>query len=151
MDYSTRGELVPDELTVRLWQRRLADHVAESAFQPQNQLLVLDGIPRNQVQARMMETFIEVSLVIQLRCEDSAVLEQRLGRRAMQEHRPDDTSIDVIRRRLAVFESESLGVLDCYPNTILRIVDASAPPGDVLAETLGHILATGDSTVCSLQ
>lgn len=146
MDYSTRGELVPDELTVRLWQKRLADHVAASTFQPDNQWLVLDGIPRNRNQARMMETFIDVSLVIHLRCEDPSVLERRLGRRAAEDQRPDDTCIEVVRRRLTVFESESLGVLDCYPRTIVRTVDASAPPGDVLAEILGHILGTSDIT-----
>lgn len=145
MDYSTRGELVPDELTVRLWQKRLAEHVRESAFLPDKQLLVLDGIPRNPNQARMMATFIDVALVLHLRCEDPAVLEERLGRRAAEDHRPDDTCTEVVRRRLAVFESESLGVLECYPRSIVKSVDASALPGDVLAEILGHILGAGGS------
>ena len=144
MDHSTRGELVPDELTVGLWQKRLDDHVAASTFRPDRQWLVLDGIPRNRNQARMMEAFIDVSLVLHLRCEDPAVLEQRLGRRASEDRRSDDTALEVVRRRLAVFESESLGVLDCYPCEVVRSVDASAPPGDVLAEILGHILAAGD-------
>jgi len=143
MDYSTRGELVPDQLTVSLWQQRLADHVKESAFQPDNQLLVLDGIPRNTNQARMMETFIDVALVIHLHCADSSVLEARLGRRAAEERRPDDHSAEIVRRRLAVFEAESLGVLDRYPRSLVKFVDASAPPGEVLAEILGHILNAG--------
>jgi len=144
MDYSTRGELVPDELTVRLWQKRLDDHVKASIYQPDHELLVLDGIPRNSNQARMMEAFIDVSLVLHLRCEDRAVLEQRLSRRASEDHRPDDTCVEVQRRRLAVFESESLGVLDAYPRPIVRTIDASAPPGDVSAEILGHIHGTAD-------
>lgn len=144
MDLSTRGELVPDELTVGLWQKRLDDQVAASTFRPDRQWLVLDGIPRNRNQARMLEAFIDVSLVLHLRCEDPAVLEQRLGRRASEDRRSDDTAVEVVRRRLAVFESESLGVLDCYPREVVRSVDASAPPGDVLAEILGHILAEDD-------
>lgn len=144
VDHSTRGELVPDQLTVGLWQKRLDDHVAASTFRPDRQWLVLDGIPRNRNQARMMDSFIDVSLVLHLRCEDPAVLEQRLGRRALEDHRSDDTAVEVVRRRLAVFESESLGVLDCYPRQIVRTVDASVPPGDVLAEILGYILAAGD-------
>jgi adenylate kinase len=146
MDHSTRGELVPDELTVGLWQRRLDDHVAASTFRPDDHWLVLDGIPRNRNQARMMEAFIDVSLVLHLCCDDPAVLGQRLGRRASEDHRPDDTVVEVVRRRLAVFESESLGVLDCYPRPNVRTVDASASPGDVLAEILGHILGVGDIT-----
>lgn len=144
MDYSTRGELVPDELTVRLWQKRLDDHVGASTFQPDRQLLVLDGIPRNANQARMMEAFIDVLLVMHLRCEDRAVLEQRLGRRASEDNRPDDTCTEVLRRRFTIFDSESLGVLHCYRRPIVRTVDASAPPEHVLAEILGHILASGD-------
>lgn len=143
LDYSTRGELVPDEVTVRLWKKRLDDHVKTSAFQPGRQWLVLDGIPRNPNQARMMEAFLDVSLVVHLRCEDRAVLEKRLGRRASEDNRPDDACAEVLRRRLAVFETESLGVLECYPNPIVRRVDASASPGEVLAEILGHILAAG--------
>lgn len=99
----------------------------------------------------MMETFIDVSLVIHLRCEDSTVLEQRLGRRAAEDHRPDDTCIDIVKRRLAVFETESIGVLDCYPREIVRTVEASAPPGDVSAEILGHVLGANDIAAPSLR
>ncbi len=148
MDHSTRGELVPDELTVGLWQKRLDDHVAASTFRPDHQRLVLDGIPRNRNQARMMEAFIDVSLVLHLCCEDPAVLERRLGRRASEDHRSDDAVVEVVRRRLAVFESESLGVLDCFPRKIVRTVDASAPPEEVLAEILGHIHHAGDINSC---
>lgn len=146
LDYSTRGELVPDEFTVGLWHKRLDDHVAASTYRPDQQWLVLDGIPRNRNQAHMMEAFIDVSLVLHLCCEDPAVLEERLGRRASEDGRSDDTGVEVVRRRLAVFESESLGVLDFYPREIVRVVDASAPPGHVLADILGHILGSGDNT-----
>lgn len=149
MDHSTRGELVPDELTVKLWQNRLAEHVRESAFQPDKQLLVLDGIPRNPNQARMMATFIDVALVIHLHCADPSMLESRLGRRASKERRPDDHSVEIVRRRLAVFEAESLGVLDCYPRSLVKSVDASASPGQVLAEILGHVLGTARITSTS--
>lgn len=145
MDHSTRGELVPDELTVGLWRKRLDDHVALSAFRPDRQWLVLDGIPRNRSQARMMEAFIDVSLVLHLCCEDPFLLEQRLGRRAAEDRRPDDADVDVVRRRMAVFESESLGILECYPPGIVRAVDASAPPEDVLAKILGHIPGVADT------
>ena len=141
IDHSTRGELVPDELTVKLWQSRLANHVAASEFVPDKQLLVLDGIPRNRAQARMMEKFIDAALVLHLRCSDRTVLEQRLARRASEDKRSDDQSVETVRRRLAVFKTDSLGVLDCYPLSIIKTVDASAPPGEVLAKILTHLLA----------
>lgn len=145
IDYSTRGELVPDELTVHLWRKRLEEHVASSAFRPDHEWLVLDGIPRNVEQARMMKAFVDVSLVLHLRCDDPAVLESRLARRASEGSRPDDTCVEIVRRRMAVFESESLGVLDCYARPIVRSIDASGAPGSVFAEILGHVLSTGDA------
>lgn len=139
MDYSARGELVPDDLTLRLWQKSLADHVRKSVFRPAEQWLVLDGIPRNRTQAREMNSFLEVSRLFHLQCADPAVLENRLHRRAAEAHRPDDRSREVVRHRLALFARESAGVLESYPAATVRTVDASAPPGEVLAEVLRQI------------
>jgi len=141
-EYSSRGELVPDELTIQLWQKRLADHVEESKFLPGEQWLVLDGIPRNQVQARLMEVFIDVEQVFHLQCKDPELLEKRLGRRASESHRPDDRYPEVVRRRLALFESESVGVLDCYSDSIVKTLDAAASPPQIHAEILRTILGT---------
>ena len=139
-EYSSRGQLVPDELTIQLWQKRLADHVEESKFLPGEQWLVLDGIPRNQVQARLMEVFIDVEQVFYLQCKDPELLEKRLGRRASESHRPDDRYPEVVRRRLALFESESVGVLDCYSDSIVKTLDAAASPQQIHAEILSQIL-----------
>lgn len=145
-EISARGELVPDELTIRLWQKRLADHVEEAKFRPQAEWLVLDGIPRNRTQARLMEAFIEVSRVFHLRCDDPGVLEKRLGRRASEANRADDRSPEVVRRRLALFNEESTGVLDGYPGSVIRTVDAAASPQQIHAEILCQIPASPQRT-----
>src|SRR5512137_1721223 len=51
VEYSSKGELVPDELTVELWKAQI-DRVADAGnYKPDLDILVLDGIPRNVHQA----------------------------------------------------------------------------------------------------
>src|SRR5438094_4695967 len=60
LEYSSRGELVPNEVTVKLWQVRIHDAVATHTFKPDLDALVLDGIPRNVEQAEIMNDVIDV-------------------------------------------------------------------------------------------
>src|SRR6266516_1915748 len=46
LEYSSRGELVPDEYTVRLWRDNINGMRATGRFDPAYDTLVLDGIPR---------------------------------------------------------------------------------------------------------
>jgi len=58
--YSSKGLLVPDDLTVELWHNKIEAQVLEGEFKPDIDALVLDGIPRNVNQAKLMEKLIEV-------------------------------------------------------------------------------------------
>src|SRR5438093_1058172 len=55
MKYSSKGELVPDDFTVRLWKEHIDRMVQFGALKPDSDVLVLDGIPRNVEQAKMRE------------------------------------------------------------------------------------------------
>ena len=70
LEYSSRGELVPDEITVKLWMARLGDMVGAHTFKPDIDSLVLDGIPRSMNQAKIMRDLIEVKRVFHLSCPD---------------------------------------------------------------------------------
>jgi adenylate kinase len=56
LDYSSRGQLVPDEPTIRLWQHNIQSAEHDGRFNRKTDTLVLDGIPRNLRQARMLRT-----------------------------------------------------------------------------------------------
>ena len=47
-EYSTRGELVPDEVTIDLWKEHVGKLRETGRYNPLTQLLVLDGIPQRQ-------------------------------------------------------------------------------------------------------
>lgn len=55
LEYSSRGELVPVEITVELWQVQIEHEVQSHRFKPDLDFLVLDGIPRTVEQARAMK------------------------------------------------------------------------------------------------
>ena len=65
--YSSKGELVPDDFTVQLWREHIDKLIHTGGFRPESTVLVLDGIPRNVQQARMLDPYIEVVKLIALR------------------------------------------------------------------------------------
>ena len=139
LEYSSRGELVPDDLTVKLWQARIADVVRSHTFKPDIDSLVLDGIPRNVGQARIMENILEVKKVFHLSCPDRPALVTRLKKRALKENRFDDANEDVIRRRLATYDEESRPVLEFYGPQLIKEIDATQTPVQVISEILATV------------
>jgi len=141
MEYSSKGELVPDEITVKLWMARIADMVGSHTFKPDIDALILDGIPRNVEQAKIMTDMIDVEKVFYLSCPDNSALVTRLKKRALKENRFDDANEDVIRRRLATYEAESKPVIDFYGPALTRVLDATRPPVCVAHDILSIIVS----------
>jgi len=134
IEYSRRGELVPDEVTVELWKTRIEHCVEAHTFKPDIDSLVLDGIPRNVHQAEIMAEIIDVKRVFHLSCPDRQKLVQRLRKRAIKDNRLDDANESVIRHRLETYEHESKPLLEHYGENLITCIDATAPPVVVLAK-----------------
>lgn len=140
VEYSSRGELVPDELTIELWKAQV-DNLAEShVYKPDIDFLVLDGIPRNVGQARMIDEFLNVHQVFHLSCPNRAELARRMRKRALKENRIDDASDAVIEKRIATYEAETKPILDHYSAAMTTDIDATKPPVEVLNDILAKIL-----------
>jgi adenylate kinase len=140
LDYSSRGQLVPDEITVKLWMARIGDMVGSHTFKPDIDSLVLDGIPRNVEQAKIMQDMIDVKRVFHLSCPDMDALVSRLKKRALKENRFDDANEEVIRRRLTTYDAESKPVLEFYGPSLVTSVDATQTPIRVAHDILSAII-----------
>jgi len=138
--YSSRGELVPDEFTVQLWKNYIKGMEMINAFHPETELLVLDGIPRNVKQAGLLEDTLDVVKIIYLVCTDMHKMVERLRRRALKENRIDDANDAVIRHRLEVYEQTTRPVLDCYPKDKVVQVDATMSQIKVLNAIMNEIV-----------
>lgn len=138
--YSSQGMLVPDETTIRVWKRHLDALTVLSHYKPHEDLLILDGIPRNRRQAELVEAHIEVLKIVHLKCSDSEAMIHRIRRRAIRENRVDDAHEEIIRKRFQVYEAETKPVLDYYPKKLVAEVDAIGSPASVLLQTLQHVV-----------
>jgi len=136
LEYSSHGKLVPDDLTVRLWQDHARRLVDSGHFSPNREILVLDGIPRNVPQAELMLEHIDVFHLVYLETHDQEKMIARLHRRALHENRLDDTNEEVIRRRFEEYQRETAPVLDYYSAGLVHTVDA----GDRPIQVLGRII-----------
>lgn len=139
LEFSSKGQLVPDEMTVELWRGSIERCVDSQQFQPDVDYLVLDGIPRNVSQAELMDPFIEVKKVFHLSCPDRNKIVARLKKRAIKDNRLDDANEEVIRQRLDTYQKESKPLLDHYGNDLIVNIDATEPPVMVLNTIVSHI------------
>ena len=139
LEYSSKGQLVPDDITVELWEEAIDAAVDAHKFKPDIDILVLDGIPRNVSQAKIMDEKIDVQKVFHLSCPNRETLFGRLKKRALKDNRLDDANEQVIQRRLATYESESKPVLEYYGKDRITCVDATQPPAKVLLQILESV------------
>jgi adenylate kinase len=146
IEYSSKGLLVPDDLTVQLWHNSIDAQVVGGHFKPDIDALVLDGIPRTANQASLMKDIIDVRKVLHLSCPNRAELVRRLRKRALKDNRFDDASETVIQDRLRAYEEETKPVLS-YFEGIVSTIDATQPPVKVLSDMLVAIWATRDGSL----
>jgi len=139
LKYSSQGHLVPDDITVRLWEQHIENMVILGRFKPDIDHLVLDGIPRNVVQAKLLSEKIHVRHVFHLSCPDRSKLVERLKKRALKENRLDDANDKVIAERLTTYEKETKPVLDYYGPGLVTTIDATQYPYQVLRDILARI------------
>jgi adenylate kinase len=145
LEHSSKGLLVPDDLTIKMWQQNMHARTVLSEYKPHHDLLVLDGIPRNAHQAKLLQKHVNVLLVIHLVCKDKEKMIARLRRRALKENRIDDAKEDVIRKRWDVYERETFPVLQCYPASIVKEVEATGSPARVLEHILEWVVPIQES------
>lgn len=139
--YSSRGELVPDELTIELWKAQVDNWSDSHVYKPDIDFLVLDGIPRNVPQAEMMSKFLDIHQVFHLSCPDRGELARRMRKRALKDNRIDDASDRVIQQRIATYEAETKPILEYYSDALVTDIDATQPPVEVLNDIISKIVS----------
>ena len=108
-----RGDLVPDEITIRMIRERLGAEDARAGF-------ILDGFPRNLAQAEALDEMLAeigraLDVIFFFDLDDLTATERALGR-AHEEGRTDDTP-ETIARRLAVYHEQTEPVVEYYRTT----------------------------------
>ena len=108
-----KGDLVPDDLTIALIKERLARPDAATGF-------IFDGFPRTLAQADALDAMLAgigrgLDAILFFDLPDEVGFERAL-RRAELEDRTDDTP-EAIRKRLAIYHSETEPIVEHYRAT----------------------------------
>ena len=138
--YVSKGQLVPDELTIKIWKNALHAYIALSTYKPWEDLLILDGLPRSLEQAKLIEDEIDVLGIVHLDCENQEDMIRRIQKRAIQSNRADDAKESVIRHRFDVYKEISAPVLNYYDGEIISSIEASGSPAEVLKGILEAVI-----------
>ena len=72
--YTDKGQLVPDEVTCKIVEGRLAEEDCKGGY-------LLDGFPRNLFQAQELDKFSKVDAVINIDIDLSLLMDRLCGRR----------------------------------------------------------------------
>jgi adenylate kinase len=144
LDYASKGKLVPDEPTMSLWHDDIENRIRNGIFDPNTDTLLLDGIPRNPTQAKLLDDRLNVVGLLNLFCKDLDIMVERLQARALRQNRLDDANLDTIRNRLEIYEAETRPVLNHYGDSLVHTIDSTQTPVRVLRDVL-EVLAKLES------
>ncbi|MCR5118317.1 MAG: adenylate kinase [Lachnospiraceae bacterium] len=156
--YMDKGELVPDELTVRILLDRVAQEDCANGY-------VLDGFPRTIPQAEVLDAELDklgekVDFAIDVEVPDENIVKRMSGRRACLKcgatyhivHIPpktegicdacgselvqrDDDKEETVKNRLSVYHQQTQPLIDFYNNKgVLKTVDGTKDSAEVFAD-----------------
>ena len=109
--FMDKGQLVPDEVVIGMIDSCLEKHKEAKGF-------LFDGFPRNAAQAQALDKLLDlkkttINAVLALEVSEEELV-KRLLNRGKTSGRSDDTNEEVIRKRFAVYNSETAAVAEHY-------------------------------------
>lgn len=138
--YMDRGELVPDDVVIRMVEDRLAQPDAAGGF-------ILDGFPRTTAQGEALESLLQeqdspLDAVVRFVVPEEELL-SRLEHRRNLEGRSDDDD-EVIRKRLVEYRSKTAPLEEFYAERgLLRDIDAVGTVDEVHQRTATVVESLG--------
>jgi len=163
-EYVSRGDLVPDEITIKLVKERLRKDDCKNGF-------FLDGFPRTIAQAQALEKFKKIDKVLNFVASDEIILTRLGGRRTCTQcgaiyhikeippklngicdlcggklyQRPDETP-EAIKNRLRVYRKKTKPVIDYFRRKgLLADINADYP-----FEKIGKVISQCDENLQKL-
>ncbi|MBQ7733785.1 MAG: adenylate kinase [Synergistaceae bacterium] len=148
--YMDSGELVPDELVMKMVGDKLSGFAPDEGF-------MLDGFPRTVAQAEFLETQTKLDGVVFFKVPDEEIVRRLSNRAVCQDcgnvtsrlehdkcpscggglYTRDDDNEATIRSRLKVFHEQTEALEDFYrARNLLYEIDAAGHPEEVFKQVL---------------
>ena len=105
------GNYVSDEIAIEIIKEELEKHKNTSGF-------IFDGFPRTRYQAEQFQGILskysgDVNFMISLEVEENILIE-RLLNRSKESGRPDDRKVEIIQKRIGIYNKRTALVADYY-------------------------------------
>lgn len=153
------GALVPDAIVIGLLEGKMKSTQSQTGF-------VLDGFPRNSDQAKQLEGFTDIDLVLCIEVEYGKLVERATGRRICRKcgavyhikfnppkqtgvcdkdggelYQRDDDTEEVIKKRLKTYDDQTKPVLQYYePTGKVRYIEGDGTIEDVQSRLLATLV-----------
>ena len=151
--YIDKGQLVPDEVTCKIVENRLAEEdCREKGY-------LLDGFPRTIAQAEALEKFARIDAVVNIEIDFSLLMNRLCGRRVCRDcgesyhistlggattcarcggelYQRKDDNPETVQSRLAVYEEQTAPLIDYYTKKGLNLnfVGTDDPPSVLFSQ-----------------
>lgn len=164
-DYVNRGELVPDEITIRLVKERLKKRDCKNGF-------LLDGFPRTIHQAKALEKITKIDKVLNFVASEEVIVDRLSGRRTCRKcgaiyhtrnvppevegvcdkcegklYQREDETPEAVRIRMKEYNKKTKPLVDYYKKSDLLVnVDANHP-----IEEVDEIISQCDEAISKIK
>ena len=111
--YMEKGDLVPDEVTIKMLEAEVNKHSNANGF-------IFDGFPRTTVQAEILDQFLStlklsISMTIALEVDENLLID-RLINRGKDSGRADDQDRFKIQNRFEEYNNKTSPLINYYKN-----------------------------------
>ena len=111
--YMDNGDLVPDEVTIKMLEAEVNNHPNAKGF-------IFDGFPRTTVQAEILDQFLitlnlSISMTIALEVDENLLID-RLIKRGKDSGRSDDQDRSKIQNRFDEYNMKTSPLINYYKN-----------------------------------
>ena len=106
------GDLVPDDLTIKLFLQTLRNYIRDGDYNPRSETLVLNGIPRTVEQVEPVREIVDVLQIIYLQVSRD-ICAARIAERYREQGRPEDAP-NLFDKRYFDFMELTFPILDNY-------------------------------------
>ena len=111
--YMEKGDLVPDEVTIKMLEAEVNKHSNANGF-------IFDGFPRTTVQAEILDQFLStlklsISMTIALEVDENLLI-HRLINRGKDSGRADDQDRSKIQNRFEEYNNKTYPLINYYKN-----------------------------------
>lgn len=128
-EFMSKGELVPDEITIGMLENKVNKHPNSNGF-------IFDGFPRTIPQAEALENLMSskgtgIDSLISLKVNKEEVV-NRILERGKTSGRADDTDRSIVENRFTVYDNETRPVFEYFDKKGLSVeVDGMGKIDDV--------------------